>query len=257
MLAIGSPELATAYAFETTAQIAVFVAGPLIAAAGLALAGPEAPLLASAVLVAGFGLRFARIAKAVPDLEHPRARGLGVIRRGGMRTLVLAIVLADAALGIVGVAVIAFATERGEEAAAGVLLALNTAGAVAGGTVYGARRWETPPMRRLPAVLAAFAGALLALSFAESFAVLAVLLVVAGAPSAAQWATTSVALDDVTPAGQGAEAATWLSSVNAAEIALGGVTAGVLVEREGTAAAFAGAAGLAAAAALVVLVRRP
>ena len=56
-------------------------------------------------------------------------------------------------------------------------------------------------------------------------------------------ATTSVALDGVTPAGQGAEAATWLSSANAGGIALGGVIAGALIEREGTAAAFVGAAG--------------
>ena len=69
-------------------------------------------------------------------------------------------------------------------------------------------------------------------------------------------ATTSVALDGVTPAGQGAEAATWLSSANAGGIALGGVIAGALIEKEGTTAAFVGAGGLATAAALVVLARR-
>ena len=257
MLGVGSPPLATAYAFETTAQIGVFLVGPLVAAAGLALVGPEAPLLASAVLVAGFGLRFARIAETAPHPTRPRVRGLGSIRLRGVRTLVLATVLADAALGTVDVAVIAFATERGQEAAAGVLLALFTTGAVIGGTAYGARDWRTPPLRRLAAVLAAFAAALLALALAGSLAVLAVLLLLAGAPSAAQWATASVALDGVTPTGQGAEAATWLSSANAAGIALGGVVAGLLVERQGPPAAFFAAAGLAAAAALVVLARRP
>ena len=256
MLGIGTPQLATAYAFETTAQIGVFLVGPLVAAAGLALIGPEAPLLAAAVLVAGFGLRFARIAEAGPPSAHLRVRGLGAIRLGGVRTLVLATVLADAALGIVGLAVIAFASERGSDAAAGVLLALFTAGAVIGGTVYGAREWRTAPMLRLVVVLGTFGAALLALALAESFAVLAVLLLLAGAPSAAQWATTSVALDGVTPAGQGAEAATWLSSANAGGIALGGVIAGALIEKEGTTAAFVGAGGLATAAALVVLARR-
>jgi hypothetical protein len=86
---------------------------------------------------------------------------------------------------------------------------------------------------------------------------MAILLLLAGAPSAAQWATASVALDGVTPTGQGAEAATWLSSANAAGIALGGVVAGGLVERQGPSAAFVGAAALAIAAAVVVLVRRP
>ena len=96
MLGIGTPQLATAYAFETTAQIGVFLVGPLVAAAGLALIGPEAPLLAAAVLVAGFGLRFARIAEAEPHPAHLRVRGLGAIRLGGVRALVLATVLADA-----------------------------------------------------------------------------------------------------------------------------------------------------------------
>jgi len=257
MLEVGSPRLATAYAFETTAQMCVFLVGPLLAAAGLALVGPEAPLLASAGLVAGFGLRFARIAEAAPHPTRAPVRGLGSIRLGGVRTLVIATVLADAALGTVDVAVIAFATERGQEAAAGVLLALFTTGAVVGGTAYGAREWRTAPMLRLIVVLGTFGAALLALALAESFAVLAVLLLLAGAPSAAQWVTASVALDGVTPTGQGAEAATWLSSANAAGIALGGVIAGGLIEREGPSAALVGAAALATAAAVVVLVRRP
>jgi MFS family permease len=252
MLEMGSDALSTAYAFEVTAQIGVFLVGPLLAAAGIALAGPTVPLLAAAALVAGFGLRFARVAEPVPHRERPPARGLGAIRLGGVRTLVLATLLADAALGIVDVAVVAFATERGKAAAAGVLLAVFTTGAVAGGTAYGARAWRTAPMVRLIAVLAMFGVALAALALAGSLAVFAALLLLAGAPSAAQWATTSVALDDVTPPGQGAEAATWLSSANGAGIAVGGVAAGILVERQGTSAAFTTAAACAAAAALVV-----
>jgi len=257
MLGIGSQRLATAYAFETTAQIAVFLVGPLVAAGGLALIGPEAPLLAAALLVAVFGLRFARIAEAEPHPSRPHLRGLGAIRHTGVRTLMAATVLADAALGIVGVTVIAFASERGSDAAGGVLLALFTAGAVIGGTVYGARAWRTPPMPRLVAVLATFGAALLALALADSLAALAVLLLLAGAPSAAQWATTSVALDGFTPAGQGAEAATWLSSANAAGVAFGSILAGALVERQGTSAAFGAAGALAIAAALAVLAARP
>lgn len=253
LLGIGSPRLATAYAFETVAQIGVFVVGPLVAAAGFALAGPEAPLLAAAVLVLGFGLWFARIAEAEPHPARAPVRGLGSLRLGGVRTLVLTTLLADAALGIVDVAVIAFASERDSDAAGGVLLALFTTGAVVGGVGYGARSWRTPPMRRLIAVLGTFSVALLALALADSIAVLGALLLVAGAPSAAQWATTSVALDGVTPTGQGAEGATWLSSANAAGIAVGGVVAGALVEAQGTAAAFVCAGAAAAAAALVVL----
>ncbi len=253
LLGIGTPGLATAYAFETAAQIGVFVVGPLLAAGGIALAGPSAPLLAAAALSLGFGLRFARLARAVPDPERVPVRGLGSLRMGGVRTLVAVSMLGDTALGIVDIAVIAFAAERGREAAAGVLLALFTGGAVIGATVYGARAWRSPPLRRLPLVLAAYAAALAVLALPHSLWLFGALLALAGAPSAAQWATAQVALDEVTPPGQGAEGATWLSSANAAGIAAGGVVAGVLVEGPGTDAAFLAGAGLAMAAALVVL----
>ena len=57
----------------------------------------------------------------------------------------------------------------------------------------------------------------------------------------------------MTPPGQGAEGATWLSSANAAGIAAGGVVAGVLIEGPGTDAAFLVGSALAAVAALVVV----
>jgi MFS family permease len=255
LLGIGSPRLATAYAFETAAQISVFVAGPLLAAGGIALAGPAAPLLASAALSLGFGVRFARLARAVPAPDRTPVRGLGSLRIGGVRTLVVATLLGDTALGIVDVAVIAFAAERGSDAAGGVLLALFTGGAVAGAALYGAREWRGPALRRLPAVLGIYAVALAALALPHSIALFGALLLLAGAPSAAQWATAQVALDDVTPPGQGAEGATWLSSANAAGIAAGGFVAGVLVEGPGTDSAFLAGAAMAAVAALLVLAR--
>ncbi|HKG66733.1 MAG TPA: hypothetical protein VKB28_21880 [Solirubrobacteraceae bacterium] len=255
LLGVGSPQLATAYAFETAAQISMFVAGPLLAAGGIALAGPSAPLFASAALSLGFGLRFARLAVAVPAPDHAPVRGLGSLRIGGVRTLVAATVLGDTALGIVDVAVIAFAAERGSDAAGGVLLALFTGGAVAGAALYGAHEWRRPALRRLPPVFGVYAVALAALALPHSIPLFGALLLVAGAPSAAQWATAQVALDEVTPPGQGAEGATWLSSANAAGIAAGGFVAGVLVEGPGTDSAFLAGAALAVVAGLLVLAR--
>jgi predicted MFS family arabinose efflux permease len=252
LLGIGSPQLATAYAFETAAQIGVFVIGPLLAAGGIALAGPSAPLLVSAALSLGFGLVFARLARTIPLPDRTPARGLGALRHGGVQTLVAATLLGDTSLGIVDIAVIAFATERGSDAASGVLLALFTTGAVLGAALAGTREWRMPALRRLPIVLGVYGAALAVLALPHSIVLFGALLLPAGAPSAIQWATASVALDDVTPPGQGAEGATWLSSANAAGIAAGGVVAGALIEASGTTAAFLAAAGLAVFASLVV-----
>jgi predicted MFS family arabinose efflux permease len=133
---------------------------------------------------------------------------------------------------------------------AGVLLALFALSSISGGALYGARRWRSPPERRLVVVLAAGAIAALPLALADSLLVLGCLLAVAGAPSAAQFATSSIALDRVTPRGMGAESFNWLSTANATGVALGATLAGALIETRGTSTAFlAGGAALALAAA--------
>jgi predicted MFS family arabinose efflux permease len=248
--------LGQAYAFESVAQVSLFVLGPALAGAGLALAGAAATMIAAAVLVLAGGLAFAAQAK-VRGTRHGqvRAKRGGPIRAPGVQTLVIATLLADAALGAVAVAVVAFADVRGQAAAAGWLLAIFSISSVLGGTAYGARQWQAPPPRRLAGLMAIAALALLPLALANSVLALAALLVVAGGPFTAQWATTSLALDDVAPAGAGAEAYNWLSAANSAGVALGSLVAGGLVETAGTSAGFLAAAALVALATAFVVIR--
>jgi MFS family permease len=241
--------LEQAYAFETNAQVGLFVIGPLAAGALIAAGGSATALLVFAALLLVSGLAFGALARARPHLTATPARGLGPIRLPAVRDLVVAIALADVALGTVDVAVAAFAQERGRPGVAGVLLAAFAASSIAGGTFYGARRWRRPADRRLVVVLTLGAAASLPLAFADSLLVLGFALVLAGAPSAAQFATSSVALDRAAPAGMGAEAFNWLSTANATGVALGATLAGVLVEASGTSAAFLSGAGALALAA--------
>jgi len=252
----GPPLLERAYAFETSAQVSVFIAGGLVAALGLATVGARGTLLACAVLTAAGGAAFAALARAPGTPRRAGAPRRSPIAVPGVRTLVLATALADVGLGAIDVAVIAFADERGDAAVAGLLLALFAASAAASAIASGARAWRAPPPRRLVVVLAVLAAAVAALSLAASLAALAVLLAVAGAPSAAQWTTVSVALDAVAPPGAGAEAYNWLSTANATGFALGGLAAGVAVEAGGPATAFLAAASCIALAAGVVAARR-
>jgi MFS family permease len=252
MLGREDPRLQQAYAFESALQVAVFVAGPLLAGAGIVLVGASATLAACAALALAGGLLFASRARAVPVQAPAAGAGLGPIRLPGVRTLVVATALADVGLGVVDVAAVAFAQERGQPGQGGVLLALFALGALAGGAAYGTRAWTAPPELRLAALMGVAAVLLLPLALADSVLVLAFLLLLAGAPSTAQFATSSHALDGVVPAGADAEAFNWLSTANATGFALGGVVAGVLVETSGTPAAFlAGAGSLALAAAFV------
>ncbi len=255
MLGTGTPRLATAYALEMSAHIATFVAGPLLATAGIALLGPRTTLLVAAAVTAAAGWAFARRTALRPLEPVHRARGLGSLRLPAVRSLVLVTALADLGMGIVDVTAIAAAAERGRPGLAGVLLAAFTVGSVLGGLLHGARTWTADPASRLAVILALFSAALVLLALRVPVGVLAVLLLLAGMPSAAQWSTTTLVLDAVTP-DAGSEPFTWLSSANAAGIALGGVVAGLVVDAHGVAPAFLAAAAAAAAALLVTLVRR-
>jgi MFS family permease len=242
MLGAEPARLERAYAFESTAQVGLYVIAPLAAGGAIAVGGPSAALLGAAVLLLAAGLAFAALARAEPHPAAPPAHGLGPMLLPAMRRLVVAVVLADVALGVLDVAVVAFARDRGEPGAAGVLLALLAASSIVGGALYGARTWRLGPERRLAILLAAAAAAALPLAMADSLLALGLLLVLAGAPTAAQFATSSVALDRAAPAGMGAEAYNWLSTANATGVALGATLAGVLIEAGGTSAAFLAAA---------------
>jgi hypothetical protein len=59
------------------------------------------------------------------------------------------------AIGVLQVALPAFAAGRGTAEAGGIYLAALSAGSLCGGLVYGARRWPGPPARRLAVCLLA------------------------------------------------------------------------------------------------------
>jgi hypothetical protein len=255
LLGRASPLLERAYALETSVQISAFIFGALVAAAGIAALGPSGTIVLCAALTAIGGLAFGAAARSPGSAPAPGVRR-SPIRLPGVLTLVLATGLADVGLGTIDVAVTAFANERGQAWVAGILLAIVTLSSAVGGLVYGARTWRAPPSRRLVWVFVAMAASLVLLTTADSVALFAVLLVLAGPPAAAQWATVSIVLDRVTPPGTDAEAFNWLSTANAVGFAVGGLAAGVAVELGGPGTAFAFAALSVAAAGTVVAARR-
>ena len=252
VLGAGDERLTQAYAFESGLQTAVFVAGPLLAGIGIAVVGARVTLVLSAVGLLLGTLGFAAVAGAVPSAE----RGRSPIRLPGVVTLVVATALADVGLGGVDVVVTAFAEERGRPELAGVLLALFCVGAVVGAVTYGARRWPGGVGRHLVVLMLAGAATLAVLAVPQTILVMAVVVVLAGPPGAAQWAAASLALDRASGGSAGAEAFTWLSAANGVGVAAGSVVCGAAVEAWGTEVAFLIAAGGPLLAAAVVAARR-
>jgi predicted MFS family arabinose efflux permease len=254
LLGEGHPRLTQAYAFESSVQVAMFVIGPLIAAAGVALAGPDATLVVTAALMLVGGLAFASQAAVEPAAD--RAPGRSPIRLPGVLTLVLATLLADTALGVADVTLIAFADLEGYPETGGVLIALFAAGSVLGGLAFGAWTWPGSPSKQLAAITAAASLAMAPLAVADSLLAAAPLAILAGVPGAAQWAAASLALDRASGGSAGAEAYTWLSTANAVGIAVGSTAAGALVEVSGTSLAFLAGCAATAAAAVLLVARR-
>jgi predicted MFS family arabinose efflux permease len=224
-------ERQTAYALlAVTFEVAV-VTAPALVAAIVAVASPGAAVAVAAALAGGGALAFASTgaARRWRGTRH-EAGWLGPLAGPGMRTLALALTTMGTAVGIVQVAVPAFAENHGGAGVAGLLLAALSGGSLIGGLVYGARRWPGTPATRLPALLLALGGAFALLAVADAPAPLAALLLMTGSLIAPVTVVGSTLLDTVAPAGTVTEAFTVMVMGIVMGIALGNATGGAIVD---------------------------
>jgi MFS family permease len=114
-----------------------------------------------------------------------------------------------------------------------VLLALTAAGSLTGGAVYGAMDWQLPKARLLAITACVLALGVVPLAFAPSFAVMALLAIVAGFAIAPALIAGTTLLQSLTPEGSLSEAFSWLMSTGSVGIALGTAAAGRLAGLSG------------------------
>jgi MFS family permease len=173
-----------------------------------------------------------------------------------MRTVFGVLIAFGTAVGIVQVAVPAFAADRGSAAAGGVLLAALSAGSLVGGLVYGARSWPGSPPRRLAVLMLGLGAGFALLAVAGTQGALAALLVLSGLLLAPTTVVGSTLLDSVAPSGTVTEAFTVMIMAIVVGTAVGNAVSGEIVESASyeTAVLWAGVAAVAGAA--LTLVRR-
>jgi MFS family permease len=188
--------------------------------------------------------------------ERHEAGWLGPFSAPGMRTVFAVLAVFGTAVGIVQVAVPAFADDRGSAAVGGVLLAALSAGSLVGGLVYGARPWPGSLPRRLGVLMIGLGAAFALLSVAGTEVALAALLVLAGLLFAPTTVVASTLLDSIAPSGTVTEAFTVLVMAIVVGTAIGNAVGGSIVDGASFDAAvlWAGVAALAGAA--VALLRR-
>ncbi|MFI9527650.1 MFS transporter [Micromonospora rosaria] len=232
-----------AYAVEANAQELTAISGPLIVGVLVALLPPGGALAVLAVV--GF-------AGTVWYVTAPAARawrGTGFVgpRRSALRapamwTLMLAVASISVILGVLQVALPAFAGDRDATHLAGLLLSAFAVGSLLGGSAYGAGQWRASAVHQLRVLLLVVAAGVAVLAVADGMALMTGLALVAGLGMAPAFAVTFLACDAIATAGRAAESFTWLGAANTAGFGLGGTLAGFTIEWAGPGAAFVVAA---------------
>ncbi|WP_407111307.1 MFS transporter [Streptomyces sp. DSM 116494] len=235
----GTPQLHTAYSFESVVDEICFVFGPIVSI-GLSTAWfPEAgPLLAACFLAAGvFWLTSQRATEPVP---HPREhRGGGsALRSPGLQVLVATFVATGAIFGAVDVVTVAFAEEQGRKAAASLVLSVYALGSCVAGAVFGLLRFARAPERRWLLGVCAMAVSMIPLLLVGNLPFLAVALFFAGLAIAPTMITTMSLIEEHVPRAQLTEGMTWVSTGLAAGVAAGSSVAGRVIDAAGARAGY-------------------
>lgn len=262
---VGGKLQQTAYALESMLEEVVFLLGPLLVSLLVSAVNPAASLVACGVLTtvgsitialhrrsepaAGIAAEPAAGPGAEPGAVPGRRRPRRVIALPGVQVLMACYAGMGFLLGAVDVTMIAFARGQGAPGLAGVLLALTAAGSLAGGAVYGAMDWRLAKARLLTVTTCVLTLGTVPLAFAPSFAVMALLAIVAGFAIAPALIAGTTLLQSLAPKGSLSEAFSWLMSTGPIGIALGTAAAGRLAGLSG----FSYAAWMAVAGGVVAL----
>ncbi|MDT0438806.1 MULTISPECIES: MFS transporter [Streptomyces] len=235
----GTPQLHTAYSFESVVDEVCFIFGPIISI-GLSTAWfPEAgPLLAACFLAVGvFWLTSQRATEPEPHPRDPQQRG-SAMRSRGLQVLVATFVATGTIFGAVDVVTVAFADERGHKSAASVVLALYAAGSCLAGVVFGLLRFKGAPGRRWLLGICTTAVSMIPLLLVGNLPFLAVALFVAGLSIAPTMITTMSLIEEHVPRAQLTEGMTWVSTGLAVGVAVGSSVAGWVIDAAGARAGY-------------------
>jgi predicted MFS family arabinose efflux permease len=255
---LAGEQLGAVFALEAVLLDVYFLAGPLLAAAISAAASPEAAVLAGAacMLVGVLAYATAAAPRAWRAGARDRTGRAGALSSRAIQVLLGVWLFNGLGFGFLEVGLTAFAADRGSATSAGLLLGALSAGSIAGGVVYGARRHARPLVRRTCELLLAFAVGMSLLLLPQSVALMAVACAIGGLALAPLTAVLYELIDAVAPAGAQVEANTWLIAASVSGAALGAAFGGALSEGVGERAALAACAVCAFAAAAWLLAAR-
>ena len=249
--------LHSAYALDAALQEVIFVAGPLLVLAGIAVGGPAGGVLAAALFGIAGAVLFAttgpsRDWRAVPTRRH----WAGPLRSAPLRQLLAAVALVGATVGGFSVTITAYSEQAGVRSLAGWLIAANAFGALASGLFYSTRTPPADPARRLRLLVAALALGYAPLALTLPPAGMAPLAVLSGLALPPLLTCTFILVDRLAPDGTVTEAFAWVVTAFLIGSSIGSAVAGTLADRAGPGTAFLVGAAYSVLAAPIVLAAR-
>ncbi|MBC3990215.1 MFS transporter [Streptomyces sp. AC563] len=227
----GSELKTTAFAYESVVTDLVFIVGPFLVAAVMAVADPGLALVAAAVATA-VGCVLVAVspqAKAVPPAEQGDRHWLGPLRFRAVLGLLPVGFLLIGSIVAIEVTLVSFADIRGTPSLSGVLIAVLSVGGVAGGLYWGARRQPGTHVQQLVVLLGALGAGWGLLAVTRNPWVLGGLLLLAGLVLNPAITAQFSAMDDVAPPEMITESFGWLNAMTSAGSAAGATLAGLLV----------------------------
>jgi MFS family permease len=229
----------------------------VVVAALAAVASPAAAMLAAVALATAGALGFAATpaSRRWRGASHP-VSWIGPLAAPGVRTLFVVLAGFGTAVGVLQVALPAYAAGRGSAEAAGFFLGAISLGSLCGGLLYGARTWAGAPALRVAGLVLAIAAGCALVAVADEPAAMAATMLATGFLFAPMVTTCSGLLDLVAPPGTVTEGFAVLVMGIVAGTAAGNALGGAIVEAGSYRGAALAAAAVAALGGVVALARR-
>ncbi|MCP4563269.1 MAG: MFS transporter [Bosea sp.] len=235
----GTPQLRTAFAFESVVDEMVFMVGPVLAIGLSVVWFPEAgPLAATILLAVGMALFVAQRATEPP--VHPQGADSGgsAIRLVPVQIIALLMVALGAVFGTAEVTAVAFAEAQGNKAAASLALAAYAAGSFITGLVFGALRLRLALTTQLLLAIGLAAMTTLPLLIVSSLWMLGVVLFIAGASISPTVIVAMALVERHAPPSKLTEGITWVMTGMGVGMALGSALSGWLIDVYGARSGF-------------------
>jgi MFS family permease len=236
----GRPELRTAYSLESILDELIYVLGPPFVTVLAVTAGAGVALLAAVGLtVVGSALLLVQRATEPEPAGAPRKGTRAAIWLPGVLLVTLVLTALGGVFGSFEVVTVAFAAQRSEPAAAGLILALYSAGSLCAGVVFGARPPRIPLDRQLLLLALAVPFTVAGFGFVGQTSVLAALAFVAGVVVSPTLIASFQLVETLVPAHQLTEGLTWAVTGIVFGMSISAAVAGRVIDLYATPAAYA------------------